>query len=216
MQEDNALAVIENELIPARVWSGFYSAEEILEEVLEFLVESVYQDADDADDDESEEPEESQEIAVEEVEVERLRQVIEQQFNQKRQSEATWPKLTDCDRLSAAFAELTQRGIVSLENAGYTISDGWSDWDETITNDWHAKGRLNEVRGGCFYHGQDLERAVQGAGLNIAFSAISGEDADGLAIGREIVEVLEKHDFKPTWNCSISERIFVPIVWQKR
>lgn len=208
MQIDNALTVIESELIPTRVWSGFYTEDEILEEALESLLEDVCDDTEDEED--------SEEISLDEAEIERLRQVIAQEFKQKRLSEASWPDHTDCDRLSAAFAELTERGIVSLENAGYTISDGWSDWDEVITNEWHAKGRLNKVRGGCFYHSQDLERAVQGAGLNFAFSAISGDDSDGLVIGKEIVEVLEKHGFKPLWKGSISERIFMPIFWQKR
>src|SRR4051794_32529957 len=37
---------------------------------------------------------------------------------------AGWPEVTDCDRLDAVFASLKRRGIIALQNAGYTQSDG--------------------------------------------------------------------------------------------
>ncbi|MBI5175230.1 MAG: hypothetical protein SFV17_01310 [Candidatus Obscuribacter sp.] len=207
MHENSAWQVIEEDLIPFKVWSGFYTQEQILEEAVEALTEGWY---------ENEEEDEESIDCLSDEQIAKLKKIIASRFDEKRKAEKNWPESTDCDRLQQAFAELTERGIVSLENAGYTLSDGWSEWDEVVTNEWHAKGLLNKVRGGCFYHGQDLERAVNGAGLNLAFSAISGEDSDGLPIGHEIMEVLKKHGFKPSWNGSITERIFMPIAWQKR
>lgn len=205
MQENSAWQVIEEHLIPLKVWSGFYTQDQILEEAVEALTEGWYDNEDDEPID-----------CLSDEQIDKLKKIIASRFDEKRKEEKNWPESTDCDRLQKAFAELTERGIVSLENAGYTLSDGWSDWDEVVHNEWQSKGLLHKVRGGCFYHGQDLERAVNGAGLNFAFSAISGEDSDGIPIGHEIMEVLKKHGFNPSWNGTISERIFMPIVWQKR
>jgi hypothetical protein len=36
----------------------------------------------------------------------------------------TWPRVTDCDRLNSVFAALSAKGIIALQNAGYTQSDG--------------------------------------------------------------------------------------------
>ena len=34
-----------------------------------------------------------------------------------------WPEVTDCDRLDKAFDAINKRGIIGLQNAGYTQSD---------------------------------------------------------------------------------------------
>ncbi len=75
---------------------------------------------------------------------------------------------------------------------------------------------LDQVRGGCFYHGQDVERAVAGGELCIAFGATSGRDEDSLEVANDIIEVLSKHGFRPRWNGTIDERIFLPLNWQRR
>src|SRR6185369_4306469 len=43
----------------------------------------------------------------------------------QRAREATWDEETVNDRIDEAFDELTDSGIVALQNAGYTMSDGW-------------------------------------------------------------------------------------------
>ena len=53
--------------------------------------------------------------------------VIDEDIQTIDAEKETWPAVTDCDRLEAAFAALNSRGLVSLENAGYTQSDGYSD-----------------------------------------------------------------------------------------
>ncbi len=66
------------------------------------------------------------------------------------------------------------------------------------------------------YHGQDLERAVDGGGFDLAFSSISAIDADSIFIGKEITETLKKHDFSPTWTGDVKQRIDLPIKWHRR
>jgi hypothetical protein len=72
-----------------------------------------------------------------------------------------WPAFTDCDRLDKVFAALDALGIIALQNAGYTRGDGYSDISEV----YHRRPDRDKVIGYCFYQGQDLESAVNGAGL---------------------------------------------------
>jgi hypothetical protein len=82
-----------------------------------------------------------------------LRAAVAPEFAKKAAAEPTWPECTDCDRLDVAFAELNSAGIIALQNAGMTMSDGLSDVAEVL----RQRGRKG-VRGYCFYHGQDLDQ----------------------------------------------------------
>jgi hypothetical protein len=129
--------------------------------------------------------------------------------------QAGWPAVTDCDRLERAFAALTKRGIIALENAGNTQSDGYSDFVER----YEASKKKKAVIGYCFYHGQDLERAVRGEGLYLAFGPADPEDeeAAGARIGGMVKEELERTGLAVEWNGTFSKRIAVPtLVWQRR
>src|SRR4051812_3932854 len=42
--------------------------------------------------------------------------------------QATWVGVTDCERLDAAFEAMNRRGVLALQNAGYTQSDGYDDF----------------------------------------------------------------------------------------
>src|SRR5215470_2473451 len=126
------------------VWSGFYGADDIQEMIGEVL-----------------------EHAADEA---MLRAAVEPELATKANAEKTWPRVTDCDRLDAVFAELDREGIIALQNAGFTISDGHSDVGERL-----AERDRDQVKGYCFYHGQDLERAVAGGGLMLAFGDLDAE-----------------------------------------
>ncbi len=110
-------------------------------------------------------------------------------------------------RLRAAFAELNENGIVALENAGYTQSDGWGDTNEVA---YELKQRGLKPRGGCFYHQQDSQRGRKGEGLYLTFGAYAQgkrREASTLEVGREIVATLERHGFTPAWDGTSGERI---------
>lgn len=126
----------------------------------------------------------------------------------------TWPALTDCDKLDKVFAALNQRGIISLQNAGYTQSDGFHD-----VSDKYVRSGRKDVVGYCFYHGQDLERAVAGDGLYLAFGPFDPDDetTEGPKVGTMIVEELGQQGFAVEWNGTFSERILVcSIDWKRR
>jgi len=80
------------------VWSGFYGPDDIQEMIGDVLE----RDADEA----------------------MLQAAVESELAAKAVAEKTWPRVTDCDRLDAVFAELDRGSVIALQNAGYTMSDG--------------------------------------------------------------------------------------------
>jgi hypothetical protein len=128
----------------------------------------------------------------------------------RAREEATWRGRTANDRLDSAFADLDARGIVTAQALGSTLQEGASLIDDRCAD------RDDAARGSVFYHRQDLEDALEGEGLSLAFIAY-GPETDAAAIGREIVHVLTHHGLSVTWSGSPKQRIQIdPFVWQKR
>jgi hypothetical protein len=130
-----------------------------------------------------------------------------------RREQATWPAVTDCDRLDAAFVELERSGIVARQNFTCCQTCGHYEIGDEITA---AREAGREVRGYTFYHMQDTESAVEGGGLCLAYGALEPGDGALVAVGREIVKVLCRHDLKPEWDGSGAKRIFVSLDWKRR
>lgn len=112
---------------------------------------------------------------------------------------------SDRERLSSVFESLNKQGIISIQDAGETRSDGLDD----VYSQYQRKSG-KKSRGYCFYHRQDLERACKGGGLMLAFGAFdsSGITAENVAIS--IVNTLNLFKFQNEWSGSIKERIYIP------
>ncbi|KRC17472.1 hypothetical protein [Acidovorax sp. Root217] len=131
------------------------------------------------------------------------------------QAKKGWPATTDCDRLDAAFDALARQGLVALQNAGYTQSDGYGD----VTEAYHNAPDRADIVGYCFYHGQDLARAVHGGGLFLAFGPMDAdtEETEGPRIGALIASELQRAGLEVRWNGSFKQRICIPgIDWKRR
>jgi hypothetical protein len=141
-----------------------------------------------------------------------LRSAVAPEFAKKAAAEGSWPEVTDCDRLDQAFEALDSIGIIALHNAGYTMSDGEDDVDQVLQD----RGR-GSVKGYCFYHGQDVERAVAGLGLMIACGDLDADPKQKTAIGNKVKDALESHGFVIEWNGDPERRISIPnIDWKRR
>jgi hypothetical protein len=81
------------------------------------------------------------------------------------QAERAWQGRTVNDAIESAFAALADRGLLAAETLGSTVQEGWAR-AEVLAAD------LPGVRGCVFFHRQDLERAVRGEGLHLAFGAL--------------------------------------------
>jgi len=144
--------------------------------------------------------------------VEMLKSRVAPEFASKLEAEAEWPDTTDCDRLDLIFQTLEERGICAVPNAGYTMSEGHTEVAEAM-----AAAPNQHYTGYCFYHGQDIERSIDGGGIMLAFGAFSDAPEQSIAIGRVICEELRQQGFTVDWNGSRETRISVPqLVWHKR
>lgn len=141
-----------------------------------------------------------------------LRQSIEPEFEKKRLVEAAWEKTTDLDRLNDVFKALFQQGIFCLHDAGFTMSDGHYDCHEAL--DSYPK---EQFFGYCFYHGQDVESAVAGHGLYLAYDHIEGDVPDKLNVAQIINKELANAGFKVNWDGTTNQRISLPeFDWKHR
>ena len=74
------------------------------------------------------------------------------------------------------------------------------------------------VRGYCFYHTQDLERAVDPEirNLYLGFDSPTQDDDEAVEVGKLICETLRKNGFEYEWNETIDQRIQIKnLNWQK-
>lgn len=174
------------EAIRTWVWSGFYTAGQVNEMIDDILDEDVNEPL--------------------------VRGAVEPEFEKKQVAEAVWPEVTDCDRLDQVFAELNKSGIISLQNAGYTMSDGHDDVDEAL-----SQRQREDVRGYCFYHEQDVERAMAGDGLMLAFGDLDAEDSQKAEIGKTVRAALEREGFAVEWDGDPNHRVGIPAFdWKRR
>ncbi len=133
-------------------------------------------------------------------------------MDEKKLAEVNWPAETDYDRLAKAFSKLDMEGILALHNAGYTRSDAHADAWEYI-----RESEPGRYRGFCFYHGQDVERAVEGSDLFIGFDAVADGADEKIALGKAIAAALANHDFDVPWNGDPETRMSITnIEWKKR
>lgn len=140
---------------------------------------------------------------------------IEAELAKLSAEQKSWPKVTDCDRLEAAFAALEKRGVIALHNAGYTQSDGHDDFREAYSRNPNK----SSIVGYCFYHGQDVERAIHGGGLYFAFGPVdsSQEKIGGPVVGKIVREELERSGLQVDWDGTFATRLNVPkFNWQRR
>ena len=174
------------ESIKKWVWSGYYQPDHLREMLYDILEEEADENA--------------------------MHQAIDAEFTRKAEEEKSWPSVTDCDRLDSVFVKLDKGGICACQNAGYTMSDGYSDVAEALA----YRGKEN-YDGYCFFHGQDIERAIEGHGLSIAFGDLNDVLEKTLSIGRSVKLALEEAGFEVEWNGTADSRLNIPkINWQRR
>lgn len=141
-----------------------------------------------------------------------LRAAVQSEFAKKQEAERGWPEITDNDRLESVFAALDKRGILCLHNAGYEMSDGHVEASEALSTT-----PKNHYFGYCFYHDQEVGRAVLGRGLMLAFDRVGEDFPDKLKVGQALKEELERAGFAVEWDGTTDQRIKLPkFDWKRR
>ena len=140
-------------------------------------------------------------------------QALNAAFRRKREAEKHWPEVTDCDRLDLVFEQLHGRGIIALHNVGFTQAQGLEDVQVEFLRRGGSRGGL---LGYCFYHGEDLERAVRGEGLYLFYGSLDEEDQATLALGRKLQGQLRAAGLVVEWPQNREKRIHIALQWQRR
>jgi hypothetical protein len=142
--------------------------------------------------------------------------LVDEEFAKRVKESKSWKSPTDTERLIKAFEELCAMNIIALHNAGYTTSDGEGEVVE-VEKELRKKKVVSD--GYCFYHGQDLERAISPdqPNLMIAFQKIdNSNDEVTVAVGKKVADVLKRNGFKVKWNETATKKIEIAeFVWQK-
>lgn len=178
--------------------AGFDSAEEVRERVEEVAEEAI-EDGEMEDD----------------PDIGRVEQLVTEELALKAAYEKTFPEITDCRRLTAAFEALTAQGIIAIEKAGWDTSESWYRFHDIVAA-WREQGAVSTLRGGCFYHEQDLTRAINEGRLWIGFGHVEEGHELAAALGQEIVEELRRHGLTVQWNGNPETRPEVALKWQRR
>lgn len=134
---------------------------------------------------------------------------------------ATWPAVTDCDRLDAAFEELNARGIMARHDWTCCSNCGrgeMSDEFDRLDGQWEGKPIIGYV----FYHQQATEDAADQGGLSFNFGSCESIDdeqeyvAKCLEVARALQDALTSRGLKVTWNGTYAQRPHVQLNWQRR
>ena len=141
------------------------------------------------------------------------RAVAEQALAAHLAEQSTWPPETDCDRLDAAFAELSRGGIVARQHFSCCGTCGAHEIREEMEQ---AEKAGTFSRGFTFFHMQDTEHAVAGDGLYLSYGVAESDQSGAVAIGHEVVQILGRHGLAPAWNGKLAHRIALPLTWQRR
>jgi hypothetical protein len=143
-----------------------------------------------------------------------LKKLIDSDYNVRLKLQATWPAVTDFDRLASAFDQLNTQGIIALHNAGPTREDG-EDRCRELADTLKTQGI--KTKGYCFYHAQDIDRALAENVLYIAFGDFQEDGNGAIAIGKQVVKTLQAFGFRVNWKGTADARItIVNFKWQKR
>lgn len=188
MDEPDSVFRHYSEQLRLLIWSGFFDRQEF-----QFYLDDLSYDDDAA------------------AYLDELRRYGEEEFARKLEAESNWPEQTDWDRLNDAFQALNRDGVLALHSAGYTSGDAHSDAWEMI------HGKPGKWLGFCFYHGQDVERAVQGMPLFIGFDAVADSVEAKKEVGNRVASALRHAGFTLDWNGDPETRMAITnLDWKKR
>lgn len=117
------------------------------------------------------------------------------------------------NKLEEVFKELASKNIIAIHNCGYDLDDGINDAFELYA---HLRNNDLNPKGFCFYSFEDVEEAILENKLYLTFGDFKENKKNALKIGKTIVEVLEKFNFKVEWDESPEDYIVIDsFVWDK-
>jgi hypothetical protein len=125
---------------------------------------------------------------------------------------------TDNDRLGRAALSLEANGILFRQNFACCQNCGFAAVDLEVEK---AAAIGVQARGLVFFHWNDTERAVDGHGLGLSYTAVGDIEPEAhatasAAIASEVVDALLREGLTPKWSGKLDQRVKVPMRWQRR
>lgn len=143
----------------------------------------------------------------------KIEQMTDEAIRAHTLAQQSWPAVTDCDRLDAAFAELEQAGIICRQNYTCCQTCGIAEiWPEMEAQ--RDAGR--DIVGYAFYHSQDTEAAADGASMYLSYGSMTSKPKPALAVAHQVIAALNLNDLKTHWDGTIGQRIYVAMDWKRR
>jgi hypothetical protein len=122
--------------------------------------------------------------------------------------QAGWRGETDPERLTRAFAALSEAGITAREN--FACCRTCADAEIGA----HAGP---DARGFVYFHSQCTDSAATGRGLMLLYGAFADSPEATAAVGHEVVAALEAVGLRTAWNHDPSRAVEVtPLDWRRR
>jgi hypothetical protein len=140
------------------------------------------------------------------VSIEQADAVVAGPWRERLAEQKSWPRVTDPDRIAAAFEELESAGITARMNFACCGNRGHGEIGAEA-----APG----ARGYVFFHSRATEHAARGHALGLCLGAFRGSGTDVSAVAGEVARALRRHgltvDERPDRLLDIT-----PIDWRKR
>lgn len=175
------------------VFGGYMTVDEVIEIVFDEVKDGIFEGSRDG-------------IAV----------LVREAFAKKLDQEKSWPAVTDFDRLTAAFDELTEASYICLHHPSSTFTS--SSYECRLA--WERLGGKESGKiGALFYHTQDVDRAVEYGEMSIGYYSFSDDDEDrteDTKVAAAAMEVFLKHGITATWDGNPNRRIQLKIDWKRR
>lgn len=133
----------------------------------------------------------------------------------------SWPRVTDCDRLDAAFEELNTLGIMARHDwtcCGTCGRTAMEDEFDDLGGEWDGV----PITGYVFYHMQATAEAAEGHGLYLCFGSCCEDENDAvfesasLEVRVKVCDVLTGHGLAVEWDGTLESPLFVDMKWQRR
>ncbi len=134
-------------------------------------------------------------------------------MERRRQEEASWPSVTDCDRLDRAFEDLESRGIVCRQDFSCCGTCGAG---EIRTEMEEVREKGSYVQGYAFYHVQDTEGAVEDGALYLSYGSTDEGETAALRVGHAICDAIRAQGLLVRWDGTWATRIRVQLDWKRR
>ncbi|TDB78798.1 hypothetical protein E1264_36435 [Actinomadura sp. KC216] len=139
------------------------------------------------------------------------REIAAEEFAAYLADQRTWPDVTDSDRLLRAFRDLDMSGIVARADFSCCQNCGISEVGGEVPDG-------EQRRGYTFCHRQDMETAVSGGGLMLAYGIFKDADEPSTQpeIGEEVAGALRRHGLTVGWDGDPRRRIEVDVTYRRR